>query len=82
MTTKPPLQKILQGILHIENEKKKNKTKPWKGRQYQTTEEEKPRKQRVTLIQLHTIKPLINKKTTTWQGSPHIYQYYHWMLMD
>jgi hypothetical protein len=24
MTTKPPLQKILQGILHIENESKQN----------------------------------------------------------
>jgi Flp pilus assembly CpaF family ATPase len=29
--------------------------------QNQTTAEEKARKQRVTLIQLHTIKPLINK---------------------
>jgi hypothetical protein len=33
MTIKPPLQKILQGILHTENEKKQNhersgKTKP------------------------------------------------------
>jgi hypothetical protein len=38
MTTKLPLQKILQGILHTENESKQ------KGRQYQTTGEEKARK--------------------------------------
>jgi hypothetical protein len=41
MTTKPPLQKILQRILHTENEKN---TKPRKDRQYQTTGEEKARK--------------------------------------
>jgi hypothetical protein len=40
MTTKWPLQKILQGILHTDNESKQN----WKGMQYQTTGEEKPRK--------------------------------------
>jgi hypothetical protein len=56
MTTKPPLQKILQGILHTENESKQNhertgSTKPQKKRQ----------ESRVTLIQLHTIKPLNNK---------------------
>jgi ribosomal protein S25 len=38
MTTKPPLQKILQGILHTENESKQNheragNTKPQKKRQ-------------------------------------------------
>jgi hypothetical protein len=38
MTTKPPLQKILQGILHSENESKQNNertcnTKPQKKRQ-------------------------------------------------
>jgi hypothetical protein len=38
MTTKPPLQKILQGILHTENERKQNhentgSTKPQKKRQ-------------------------------------------------
>jgi hypothetical protein len=27
MTTKPPLQKILQGILHMENESKRNHEK-------------------------------------------------------
>jgi hypothetical protein len=57
MTTKPPLQKILQGIVHTENE-----TKPWEDRQYQTTGEEKTSNWRVTLIQLHTIKPLNNKQ--------------------
>jgi hypothetical protein len=40
MTTKPPLQKIFQGILHTENESKQNQ----KVRQYQTTGEEKARK--------------------------------------
>jgi hypothetical protein len=40
-TTKPPLQKILQGILHTESESKQNH----EGRQYQTTGEEKARKQ-------------------------------------
>jgi hypothetical protein len=58
MTTKPPLQKILQGILHTENEIKQNhertgSTKP--------QEKKKTRNQRVTLIQQHTIKPLNNK---------------------
>jgi hypothetical protein len=38
MTTKPPLQKILQGIMHTENEGKQNddragNTKPQKKRQ-------------------------------------------------
>jgi hypothetical protein len=58
MTTKPPLQNILQGILHTD----RKQTKPRKGRENQTTGEEKARKQKVTLIQLHTIKPLINKE--------------------
>jgi hypothetical protein len=40
MTTKPPLQKILQGILHTESESKENHVF-W---QYQTTGEEKARK--------------------------------------
>jgi hypothetical protein len=57
MTTKPPLQKILQGILHTENESKQNhertgSTKP---------QEKKRQETRVTLIELHTIKPLNNK---------------------
>jgi hypothetical protein len=41
MTTKPPLQKILQGILHIENESKQN---------HERAGEEKTRNQRVALI--------------------------------
>jgi hypothetical protein len=57
MTTKRPLQKILQGILHTENESKQNH----EDREHQTTGEEKARNQSVTLIQLHTIKPLNNK---------------------
>jgi hypothetical protein len=40
MTTKPPLQKILQRILHTESET----IQPTKYRQYQTTGEEKARK--------------------------------------
>jgi hypothetical protein len=57
MTTDPPLQKILQGILHTERESKQNhertdSTKP---------QEKKRQESRVTLIQLHTIKPLNNK---------------------
>jgi hypothetical protein len=56
ITTKPPLQQILQGILHTENESKQNHE-----RTGSTTRAEKTRNQRVTLIQLHTIKPLNNK---------------------
>jgi hypothetical protein len=57
MTTKPPLQKILQGILHTESESKQNheragSTKP---------QEKRGKKVESTLIQLHTIKPLKNK---------------------
>jgi hypothetical protein len=57
MTTKPPLQKIFQGILHTENESKQNhkrtgSIKPQEKKRYGI---------RVTLIQLHTIKLLINK---------------------
>jgi hypothetical protein len=48
MTAKPPLQKILQEILHTESESKQNHD----GRQYQTTGEEKARKKAVSLIQL------------------------------
>jgi hypothetical protein len=58
MTTKPQLQKIFQGILHTESESKQNheragSTKP--------RAEEKERKKRVTLNELHTIKLLNNK---------------------
>jgi hypothetical protein len=57
MTTKPPLQRILQGILHTENESKQNH----KGTGSIKQQEKKKRNQRVTLIQLHKIKPLNNK---------------------
>jgi hypothetical protein len=55
MTTKPPLQKILQGILHTENEsKKKQKTKKQNKKHHERTgstkPQEKTRNQRVTLI--------------------------------
>jgi hypothetical protein len=49
MTTKPPLQKILQGILHTEDESKQT-MKGW--------EVSKTMNERVALIQLHTLKPL------------------------
>jgi hypothetical protein len=57
MTTKPPLQKVLQGILHTESESKQDNeragsTKP---------QAKKRQESRVTLIQFHTIKPLNNK---------------------
>jgi hypothetical protein len=57
MTTTPPLQNILQGILHRESESKQNherkgSTKP---------QEKKRQESRVTWIQFHTIKPLHNK---------------------
>jgi hypothetical protein len=53
MTIKPKLQKIIQRILHTENESKQN---------HERTDSTKPqKKKRVTLIQLHTIKPLNNK---------------------
>jgi hypothetical protein len=56
MTTKPPLQKVLQGILHIENESKQNHR-----RTGSIKPQEKKRQKRVALIQLHTIKSLNNK---------------------
>jgi hypothetical protein len=45
MTT-PPLQKILQGILHTEYERKQTR----RGQQHQTIGEEKTRNQTITLI--------------------------------
>jgi hypothetical protein len=54
MSTKPLLQKILQRTLHTESEITQNQD----GKS-QTTEE-KTRNQRITLIQLHTIKSLNN----------------------
>jgi hypothetical protein len=46
MTTKPPRQKIIQGILHTEDESKQNHERM----KYQTTGEENTRNQRVALI--------------------------------
>jgi hypothetical protein len=53
-TTKPPLQKILQGFLHTKDESKQN---------HERTGSIKPHasNQRVALIWLHTIKSLNNK---------------------
>jgi hypothetical protein len=56
MTTKPLLQKILQGILQTEKESKQKHK-----RTGSIKAQEKKRNQRVTLIQLHAIKPLKNK---------------------
>jgi hypothetical protein len=56
MTTKPPIQKILQGILHTEDESKQNHEQ-----MYSIKPQEKKRQiWRVALIQLHTIKSLNN----------------------
>jgi hypothetical protein len=71
MTTKPPLQKILQGILHTEDESKQNQESLGSIKQQKNKQGI-----RVALIQLHTINPLTTK-TTKWQESPHTYQYYH-----
>jgi hypothetical protein len=59
MTIKPPLQMILQGIMHTEDENKQNHERM----KYQITGEEKTRNQRVTLIWLHMIKSLNNKNS-------------------
>jgi hypothetical protein len=59
MTTEPPLQKILQGILYTENESKQNHEKTGNTK----PQEKKRQGIKVTLIQLHTIKPLNNKTT-------------------
>jgi hypothetical protein len=56
MTTKSPLQKILQEILQTKNERKQNHEKA-----DSTKPQEKKRQERVTLIHLHTIKSLNNK---------------------
>jgi hypothetical protein len=54
MTTKPPLQNILQGILHTEDESKKKK----RGQEISNTSN-----RRLALTQLHTIKSLNNKNS-------------------
>jgi hypothetical protein len=41
MTTKPPLQKILQGILHTENESKQNHEKASKTKPQEKKRQEK-----------------------------------------
>jgi hypothetical protein len=55
MTTKPPLQKILQGILHTENESKQNHQSPGNIKPQEKTN------QTVISIQLYTIKPVTTK---------------------
>jgi hypothetical protein len=55
---KPPLQKILQGILHIEHESKQN---PERMGSIKPQEKKKTSNQRAALIQLHIIKSLNNK---------------------
>jgi hypothetical protein len=60
VTTKPALQKILQRIMHTESESKQNQQNH--ERAGSTKPQEKKRQEsKVTLIQLHTIKPLHNK---------------------
>jgi hypothetical protein len=50
MTMKPPLQKILQGILHAEHESKQTT----RGQEVSNRRRRKTKNQRVTLTQLHT----------------------------
>jgi hypothetical protein len=57
MTIKSPVQKIVQGVLHTENERRKTMT----GQAAPNHRRRKDKNQRVTLIKLHTIKPLNNK---------------------
>jgi hypothetical protein len=52
MTTKPQLQKILQGILDTEDENKQNHKNTGSIKP-----QEKTSNQRVALIQLHTVNP-------------------------
>jgi hypothetical protein len=69
MTTKPPPQKILQGILHTEDESKQNQERTGSIKLQEKTRQV----MRGALIRLHTVKSLT--KTTKWQESPHTYQY-------
>jgi hypothetical protein len=57
MITKPPLKRFFKELYTQEMKAYKG----MKGQAVQTTGEEKARKHSVTLIQLHTIKPLNNK---------------------
>jgi hypothetical protein len=61
MTTKPPLQKILHGILHPENESKQNHERS--GRTNHRRRKDKESESNINLNALHTIKPLNNKTT-------------------
>jgi hypothetical protein len=56
MTTKPPLQKILQGILHTEDKSKQNHE-----RMGSIKLQEKKSNQRVPVIWLHALKSLNSK---------------------
>jgi hypothetical protein len=57
VTTKPPLQKILQGILHTKDESKQNQERTGSIK----PQEKKRQIIRVALFQLYTIKSLNNK---------------------
>jgi hypothetical protein len=58
MTTNPPLQKILQGILHTEHEGKQNH----EGQEVPNHRRRKDKKEESnTDLTSHTIKPLNNK---------------------
>jgi hypothetical protein len=58
MTTKPKLQKILQGILYTGDENKQNHKRMGS---IKTTGKEKTSYQRVALNRLHALKSLKNK---------------------
>jgi hypothetical protein len=71
VTTKPTLQKILQGVLHTESETQHNheradSTKLQKKRKQESRESHRFR---------YTLPNLQTTKTTKWQESPHTYQY-------
>jgi hypothetical protein len=70
MTTKLTLQKILQGILHIENETKQNHERTGKNHRRRKDKESESNINSVAHNQ--TLK---QKKTTKCQESPHTYQY-------
>jgi hypothetical protein len=72
MTMKPPLQSILQGILHIEDEHKQNHEKVDSIKLQKKIQEI-----RVALVQLSDAhnQALKQKEPTNWQESSHTYQY-------
>jgi hypothetical protein len=57
MTINPPLQKMLKGILHTEDENKHNHKRTGSNKPHEKDREVL----RVALIQLHTVKSLNNK---------------------